>query len=322
VGWFVVANETFAFAYTSPDPLNGDRMVDPISKPCDESNSTESSHLRDRIYAAVSDIALLLCIPVTLAAVYYLVPLELQRELAFNHADPDVLALWTSALVHEHRPRDGHLTGNIIGYVVVVAPMWLLYIHQDARRSFWKGLGVLFVLGPVLFSVASYAVFNVILGLSGVERGFSGVVSGLVGILMMSIVVTVNDELPKRRVIFTVGSYLLFLIMTVVSATLYPPIRVALAVSAFFGLSALVTGVLVSEGETTCTTRWLVDDWVLPATLLVGIAATAYGVAAAFPVEFLKPNRTINIVSHGTGLVLGVIVGGYFTDLTSPSQNE
>lgn len=78
----------------------------------------------------------LLSIPLVLAVIYYLTPRGFQTGLALDHTAPRWYAFWTSSLVHEHRPGDGHLLGNVGVYVILVIPCWLLYWARSLERRF------------------------------------------------------------------------------------------------------------------------------------------------------------------------------------------
>ncbi|MFC7058982.1 hypothetical protein [Halovenus salina] len=128
-------------------------------------------------YQDVLKMAVLLAIPTMLAVIYYGTSLRFQQTLSLDHTNPRLYNFWTNALVHEHRPGDGHLIGNLGGYLLLVFPCWVLQIYCEQERRFWAGLGIILAIGPFIISASSYLAFYEILSFEiQNDRGFSGVV--------------------------------------------------------------------------------------------------------------------------------------------------
>lgn len=150
----------------------------------------------------------LLAVPAVLAVIYYGTSLSFQQTLALDHTNPRLYNFWTNALVHDHRPGDGHLIGNIVGYLLLVFPCWILQIYREHERRFWTGLAIIFVIGPFIISASSYIAFFEILSLElQNDRGFSGVVGSLAGFLLMSILYTFAQKQGEPISVLSMGLY-------------------------------------------------------------------------------------------------------------------
>ena len=165
-------------------------------------------------YRAVLKVLILVAIPAMLAAIYYFTSLSFQQTLMLDHTQPQIHNFWTNAFVHEHRPGDRHLIGNIVGYLLLVFPCWILYIHRDLERIFWTGLAIILVIGPLVVSASSYIAFHELLGLEiENDRGFSGIVGSLAGFLLMSILYTFAQKQEEPVAVLSMGLYFGYLVL-------------------------------------------------------------------------------------------------------------
>ena len=143
-----------------------------------------------------SDAALVLGVVALLAAVQFLAPRPAQSLLYFRH---DLSAPWTlltAAYVHADA---GHLARNLLGYVLAAAYAWVLCVGAGRRRWFRRTFAVFLVVLPVLVCLASYAAFA--LGHPSIRlssKGFSGVVGGFAGFVLVGLYAYVGERRSQR----------------------------------------------------------------------------------------------------------------------------
>lgn len=253
---------------------------------------------------------ILLAIPGVLAAIYYLSPQSFQQSLVLDHTKPRIHNFWTNALAHEHRPEDGHLIGNSVGYLLLVFPCWILYRYRDQERKFWTGLAIILTIGPFIVSASSYITFYEILGLLiENDRGFSGVVSALAGFLLVSIVFVFAEEQEESVAILSTGLYFGCVMLGLGVLT-----RRITAI----GLGLLVLIVIFAGTRTRYVARAAeLADWgrehpPLSVVLVIAILVSVLGFAASLPADITSGDGLTNIVAHGTGFVFGMLVAGSF----------
>jgi len=149
-----------------------------------------------------------------LVATQLLVPPSVQAQMAFDHQAFDLWTLWTCAFVHN---GIGHLLGNVVGFLAAAGVAYVICRAIDARRWFlWSTAAFLTVL-PVLVSLTSYAVLGLVAsGSETVERGFSGVVAGYVGLIFVAFVVWVARQ-SGRGVAQAVGQAVVLVLLWLLS---------------------------------------------------------------------------------------------------------
>lgn len=248
----------------------------------------------------------LLTIPAVLAVIYYGTSLSFQQFLALDHTNPRLLNFWTNALVHDHRLGDGHLIGNIVGYLLLVFPCWILQIYRGMERRFWTGLTIILVIGPVIISASSYLAFYEIMGLEFQnDRGFSGVVSALAGFLLMSVLDTFAQKQEEPVAILSMGLYFGYLLLGLGIMT--------------GRISAIGLGVLIIAGTYAGTrtryvapvielSEWGHDNRRLSLVLIIAVFVSVFGFGASLPSDIISGSGVTNIVAHGAGLLFGMAV--------------
>lgn len=267
------------------------------------------------------DLAILSLVAAALAAIYYGLPLDFQIELAFDHSELDPITFWTSSFVHAHISGDLHLLSNLLMYSVTVTLAWALYVFHDDRQAFWRGLAFLFVIGPPIFSATSYIGFDVLLGASvGIDRGFSGIVGGIIGMLTISIVAVLEQALPKERAWYGAGLYLSVVSGGLAVSISLPLIRWTMATAFVTCLVILGCSVYTGRIEPGWMVSWATEHRLHAAILLCGVVASTFGFMVAFPGEITNAGRTTNVFSHGAGLILGLFVGGRFKPTSNSSE--
>lgn len=250
---------------------------------------------------------ILLSIPTVLAGLYYLTPISFQQMLVLDHTEPNLHAFWTNAFVHEHRPDDSHVTGTILGYVVLVYPTWVLYRIRGQEIRFWQAWTAILLIGPFVASLSSYIAFHEILELQiQNDRGFSGVVGAFTGFLIMSILGTIQAEQPEPVGMLSMGFYFSYLMLGFGAATARMPIIVIGIVALGATVVGTYTRFMAPVNE---LARWGTDNRLLGMVLVVAAFASALAFAASLPTDItISGGGLKNIVAHGAGILFGMVV--------------
>lgn len=259
-------------------------------------------------YRDALKVQVLLAIPAILAVIYYFTSLSFQQTLVLDHTQPRIHNFWTNALVHEHQPGDRHLIGNLVGYLLLVFPCWVLYAYADRERIFWTGLAIILVISPFIVSASSYLAFYEFLGLEiENDRGFSGVVSTLAGFLLVSLLHTFAQKQEEPVAVLSMGLYsgYLMLGLGVLTGRI---VATGLSVFIFIGTYAGTrTSYVASVVE---LSEWGSENKQLSLVLVVAILVSVLGSAASLPTDITSGDGLTNIVAHGAGLLFGMALAG------------
>jgi len=259
-------------------------------------------------YRDVLKILDLLVIPAVLTAIYYGTSLSFQQTLVLDHTNPRLPNFWTNALVHDHRPSDGHLIGNLVGYLLLVFPCWILQIYCEQERHFWLGLGIILAISPFIISASSYLAFYEILGFEiQNDRGFSGVVSALAGFLLMSILHTFTQKQREPVAVLSMGLYFGYLMLGFGILTE----RIVVVSMGVFVLVVMFAGTRTSYVASAAKlSEWGNKNGRLSLVLLVSILVSVLGFTASLPSDITSGGGLTNIVAHGVGILFGMAVAG------------
>jgi hypothetical protein len=263
------------------------------------------------------DLSLLVLLAGLLTAIHVLVPGTVQARLAFDHEAFNLSGLYTSAFVHS---SDAHLFGNVLGYLLTASYTYWLCLEAHVRRWFRRTFVALPLVLPPLVTLTSYAVYRYRFGaFPAVERGFSGVVAGFGGFLLVALAVYLEDRfgdgLGYRA---GVAVFLLLLVeIDVIYAGVEPLVAglALLGVVVLFGDYARQHGPVVGLGRG----RW---NWVR-SLLLVGLVllVLSYVVVALFPARIAESGDLTNVVGHAAGFVYGgvlAVAAGFDVSLEGP----
>ena len=242
-----------------------------------------------------------------LVAIHFLLPVGIREQLAFDHEQFTPWSLLTAAYVHNSTQ---HLLNNLGGYGVGATIAYVLCVGQDRRRWFWTTIvGFLFVL-PILVSLTSYVTFQA-LGIEPTTRGFSGVVAGFAGFILVALSRRIGDRYGAS-VGQSVGQGV-FLILLGEIAVIYTGVP-SLLVS-----SLLVVGLVLSFGS--LGLRGLRRDWDPDERMELVLEGVFAGLVvvlllvfvwALFPTTLVQDGTTTNIVAHGSGFLYGIAVSAVF----------
>lgn len=252
------------------------------------------------------DATLLLSIPLLLAAIHFLTPTSLQNTLAFDHTRFNVYTLLTAAYVHA---SNTHLFSNLVGYALTAIYTYALCLFANERGWFRRTLPIHLVALPILVNLTSYAIFAIQYpDADPVSRGFSGVVGGLGGFLLVTLYVFVKKR-HDGELAWAVGLTIFLLLMQLIDLRYAGGFRlsvtglVLLAGVLVFGQYAR-RGVEVPDGEAR-------RDAVITAGA-VGLVGVVLGVLilGLFPeAEALVEGGTFtNVFAHAAGFVWGIVL--------------
>ena len=245
----------------------------------------------------------ILLIGIALVVIHYGVPGELQTRLAFNHSNPAPWAFLTAAYVHASTM---HLAKNLLGFGVGAVVAYQLCVLQGRRRWFLITTGAFLIVLPVLVSLSSYLAFQS-LGLAPTSRGFSGVVAGYGGFVLVALARWVANRYGAS-VGRDVGQGILILLLGEV-AIIYTGVPSPL-VSAMLAVGLVLFGgsLLWRGGQR----EWMTGDrrQVAVDVLFVGLGGVLLGVFvwALFPATLVAGGRTVNVIAHFAGFVWGIVV--------------
>lgn len=254
------------------------------------------------------DLGLLGAVAVVLVAVHSLVPAGVRNGLALQFADPDPFHAFTAAYVHL---TDAHLRGNVAGFLLAGGvAAWLAHLGGQRR---WFRLSLLACLTVLPMAVGMTAA--TVVGVEVVSRGSSGVVAGLVGVVLVSpgVVFRRAFDAPPwlgwnavAALIVAVGAEIVW----VVRGTIPPVIA-----------GVLVVGLVLTLGQFVVRARHLdagqvEGDFPQPLvaaglTALVVLAVVTAFVVGLFPAELVGADGVTNILAHYLGLVYGAIIAGW-----------
>lgn len=248
----------------------------------------------------------LFSVAVGLCVIHFVLPTSVRADLVFQYGNPTPLTAWSAVLIHDSVE---HLASNLLGYLLVIVPTYTLYQMWDRRRQFWLLLIGVASIVPPLVTAVDYWLLYLRWSLAGPETvgfGFSGVVSGLVGVLFASTVVAVVDWYGWGVAAYTIavvvgGSTAGVLVTTGRPFVQRHPVIlvVGFGIIALFGLA---TRWQSWEGLYNRHRRNHNQLYLIVACVVI---ACVLG-TALFQVEINENGRFIDIIAHATGLLVGI----------------
>jgi hypothetical protein len=243
-----------------------------------------------------------------LVAVHVVVPPGVREGFGLAYAGPDPLHALSAAYVHL---TDAHLRGNVVGFVTAGGiAAWLAHLAGQ-RQWFRHAFGWYLTALPIAVGMTAAALVDA----GVVARGFSGVVAGFVGFVLVSpgVVFHRGFGYPPWVGWTTVG----ILVVIVAGAIVYVQ-RGAIPPS-IGGLLAL--GLVLTAGSLV----WRVEDPVaglresdprrrfIAATLtaIVVLAVVSVFVVGLFPADIVGDDSVTNLLAHYLGLVYGAVIAAW-----------
>ncbi|AXG11593.1 hypothetical protein [Haloplanus rubicundus] len=259
------------------------------------------------------DATLLLSIPLLLTAIHFLAPTTLQQALVFDHTRFNGYTLLTAAYVHA---SNTHLVSNLVGYGLTATYTYALCLFVDERRWFRRTLPIHLVALPVLVNLTSYAIFQLQYpDADPVSRGFSGVVGGLGGFLLVALYVFVKKR-HDGQLAYAVGLTIFLLLMQLIDLRYAGGFRASVTGLVLLGSGLVFVqyarhGVEVPDGKAR-------RDAVITAGA-VGLVGVVLGVLilGLFPEAeaLVEGGSFTNVFAHAAGFVWGIALSKLATQL-------
>lgn len=242
----------------------------------------------------VSDIALILTVPLVLTAVH-LLPASVQQSFILEYHDPSAFNLWSAAFVHRGFT---HFSGNAVAYCLYIVPSYLLFVLAGERRMFrYTFLSFLAILPAVLATV------NIVVLGEGTGAGFSGIASAFVGLTPVGVFVFIQNRV-SQDVAVTDGVAVLLVVLGG-TALIYAGFVAAASILVIACLLVLYDIRRLGVD----TVRTLASDlWMMGSHFLLVVSAFTLFVLSPillFPANIVQGGQLVNILSHYSGLVLG-----------------
>lgn len=251
------------------------------------------------------DLGVLTTVPTLLILLHFRLPAQIQEQLVFFYHNPDPMNAWTAAYFH----RDGsHLFGNIVGFFIAIIPAYFLFNYLQRRRQFWISVGVILLLTPLITSIFDYFFLHlrwVMMAEGATSRGFSGIVNGIGGMLLIAVGLFVSHEYDVLRGVTVSMLFVLFgFVLMGYALGALSPLVIALLIIGYsaIGLSLVPREMLFDPNQG----RKVVSEnaWNIQITLIGGVCA------AIFMVTFVPSGTNggtfSNVIAHIFGFLFGL----------------
>jgi len=247
----------------------------------------------------------MLIVGLGLVAIHYVAPISVKDQFVFNH---ERLAPWTVLTAAYVHASTRHLVNNLVGYWISAGLVYWLCSIQDSQSWFWRTTVLFLIALPILVNLTSYGVFQS-LGIVATTRGFSGVVAGYVGFILVALGRWLADR-HDHRLGMTVGQVLFVLLLGEI-ALIYVG-RPSLVMLTLFGAAfTLSVGRLLRRGLQQTWTPAERQQVALEAAFVTTITAIlAIFIWMLFPAQLVQHGNRVDIIGHATGFLWGVVLAG------------
>ncbi|WP_435180300.1 hypothetical protein [Halorussus sp. AFM4] len=255
--------------------------------------------------AVAADLATIAAVGVALVGVQVLLPAAVRDGLAFDHAAFDLHTLLTAAYVHADA---GHLLSNLGGYVSLSVVTYLVCLHADRRAWFRRTFPAFLVVLPVAVNLTSYVLLEARFPATApVSRGFSGVVAGFGGFLLVAVAVHLRRTY-SRETVFFVGQFAVLLLFGELLWIYAARVTVLEGAAVTGGLALAVSGIVSrTRGRTygDAHFRQVGLDLLYVGLVLALLVWLVYGL---FPADPVAHGTFTNVFAHGAGFVEGGVL--------------
>lgn len=257
----------------------------------------------DSLYSVI----LVLAVAAVLTAIQLFIPQSVQQQSVFDHSEFVWYTLWTSAYVHLDLV---HLYGNLVGFLVVMLALGILFDHRDRQPILRWSLICFILVFPILVSLSDYVIFYRIIGAeNAATRGFSGVVAGLFGLLLASLLEFVWEKTSIKE---ASGVGLAIVLSTMVMMLVIGG-EASFQTLLVGGFGVLLSLLLGTPWDNIRRPRELLSDAKNNledvAVVFFEILSLVLFLPLLFPLGWLGENSLTNIFGHFAGLLLGVLYG-------------
>lgn len=254
-------------------------------------------------WRAVAPTGILVIFPVASILLFILMAPDQQLVLALDHRDPQWYQFITAVVIH----RDAeHLWSNVVSFsFAYTAWVQLIRLGGQARRG-RRIAAIVTVVGPLATTVLSLVAYDAVLTVNiSLDRGLSGMVGVMTGLLIYEVVMLTMRAAGGRLGALVSGGYILGMMLSLqtVNGQVAPIIG-------WGGLAVLILagGVLLWWGRARLR-AWARERPELFYTLLVAVPWSVFLFIGLLPASMQGPDGMTNIVAHGGGIVVGMVIG-------------
>lgn len=254
-------------------------------------------------WRAVAPTGILVMFPVASILLFVLMAPDQQLVLALDHRDPQWYQFMTAVVIH----RDAeHLWSNVVSFsFAYTAWVQLIRLGGQARRG-RRIAAIVTVVGPLATTVLSLMAYDAVLTVNiSLDRGLSGMVGVMTGLLIYEVVMLTMRAAGGRLGALVSGGYILGMMLSLqtVNGQVAPIIG-------WGGLAVLILagGVLLWWGRARLR-AWARERPELFYTLLVAVPWSVFLFIGLLPASMQGPDGMTNIVAHGGGIVVGMVIG-------------
>jgi hypothetical protein len=254
-------------------------------------------------WRAVAPTGILVIFPVVSILLFGLMAPDHQLLLALDHREPRWYQFMTAVVIH--RDAD-HLWSNVVSFsFAYTAWVQLIRLGGQARRG-RRIAAIVVVVGPLATTVLSLLAYDAVLTIDiSLDRGLSGMVGVMTGLLIYEVVMLTMRAAGGRLGTLVSGGYILAMILSLqtVNGQVAPVVGGG-------SLTALILGgcVLLWWGRARLR-AWARERPELFYTLLVAVPWSVFLFIGLLPATMAGPNGMTNVVAHGGGIVVGMVIG-------------
>jgi hypothetical protein len=258
------------------------------------SNISKTPHFKRDLFLLV------VVVPVVLSLLF-LLPDSTKDQLILHKDSPQALTLYTSNFIHLDA---AHLFGNVIFYIVLVIPVYILNLRAEQIRKFYLMMLLFFTLLPVLILVLDLRLLP-----TGTSLGFSGIVAAFLGFLPYSAFSYFKKSEGWKTGISTFLFIVLFfsfgfILLTYFEFTLYNFILLTIVWGLSFGFFILaIRNAAIKESLSSMIYALKKKRLLLSVPLIY-----FFGLGSLFPENIRIGNGTVGIDIHYIGFFFGFFV--------------
>lgn len=230
-------------------------------------------------------------------------PEPLIRKLEFWYSNPRLVSIWGSSVVHH---STDHLSNNILAYLAAIVPTYTVFALREQLRTLWWTLLALTITTPPLVRAIDWWILAKQLELvapTATARGFSGIVSAIVGMLLVSSLVTLRDQHGNwhfYRIILLIICLLIG--YTAVSSPTVPTATFAVLLIGTIGWVYYQTHSFQEFYQ------FLKNPPTSDLVTGIAVAIASMFLVAIVPVDILNNGTFTGVIAHIVGLTWGILL--------------
>jgi len=251
------------------------------------------------------------CIPLLLLLLF-LLPSSIKNELILNYENLRALNLFTTHFMHGGMI---HLGSNVMWYLYLVIPIYLLNMLRHQRKGFYLMFALTILVGPLFLSIVNLIVKYVCALQISTSLGFSGIVCIFLGYLPYFILYSLKKLYKWKTRISMLFLSLLFISFLLITLVYYTLIIVIMCL----GFSLICFYISYRDGSLRelCTSLRTASRTHKGIFVLIAMSIVLYftGLLSIFPKELIVGGSVVDIMSHYFGFVFGIFIS-LFVDKT------